>query len=273
MPKIIRWQSQILSVALRLAIRYQTKNARNRRDFLLSLAGDYLSSGEERALIRVMTMRDQLERDHRTLAVHDFGTGGRRGSDEIVHRSVSLIHRTSSIPHWWGILLFRFVRVAKPRTIIELGTNLGVSSAYIQSALDLNDEGSLFTIEGDPTLAAIAREALAKTCNGTPHIMIGTFADILPNVLSSLKDVDLAFIDGHHEFGPTLHYFNMLEAFLSPGAAVIFDDVYLWTRPVRNAWNEIVRRSDGCFALDLAKLGILFPPEKGASPRRAVGFH
>lgn len=273
MRDVVQWQSQILSVALRWAIRSQTKNAQNRRAFFMSLAGNHLSDEEERALRRVMIMREKLESDHRKIAVHDYGTGGRHGGDEIAHRSVSSIYRASAIPHWWGILLFRFVRMAKPRTIVELGTNLGVSSAYIQSALDLNKGGHLSTVEGDPAIAAIAGEALAEACSGAPEITLGTFAGVLSKVLSSPKDVDLAFIDGHHEFEPTVRYFDMLEPYLSPGAAVIFDDIYLWSRPVRKAWNEIVRRSDGGFALDLAKLGIFFPSEKDASARRAVGFH
>ena len=210
-----------------------------------------------------MEVRHELARTDRLINVLDYGSGNQGPSK----RSVSSIYRSSSIPHSWGLVLFRCVRLLRPRKILELGASLGVSGAYLQSALDLNDDGGRLTsIEGDPTLAALAASTLVAVAGNGGEVVTGRFDDVLLPTLERMKSVDFAFIDGHHEHDPLLKYFGSINGFLARRGAVVLDDVYLWARGVRTAWNEMVRRCQEGIAFDFGRLGILFPHilEKGA---------
>lgn len=46
-----------------------------------------------------------------------------------------------------GKLLYWFVRVTKPKTILEIGTSVGYSALWMASALEDNGEGKLYTVE------------------------------------------------------------------------------------------------------------------------------
>jgi len=90
------------------------------------------------------------------------------------------------------------------------------------------------------------------------EVVRGHFQDVLPAVLQRSGELDLAFIDGHHEYQPTLDYFHQIQPFLSERGVMVFDDVYPWSRPVRRAWNRINKTAPQGKAIDLAKFGILF---------------
>ena len=212
-------------------------------------------SKEVEALEKIIAVRRRLQGSRQEVTLRDFGAG----SGKSPQRTVGLIHRTSAVPHWWGVFLFRLVRELKPGNVLELGANLGVSGAYIRSALDLNGGWNRFTtIEGDPVLASIARETIGSVSIGRSEVVNGRFQDVLQQVLKQNEGIDLVFIDGHHEYEPTLDYFAQIEPYLSAKALVVFDDVYLWSRAVRKAWKEIVRTHPAAVSIDLAKFGILF---------------
>lgn len=69
--------------------------------------------------------------------------------------------------------LYALVRALKPRSVLELGTGLGLSGRFIAEALVANgDEGHLLTIEPDDELAEQAISLLA----GLPVIVSKPFS-------------------------------------------------------------------------------------------------
>lgn len=219
-----------------------------------------LSVQECDVLEAILRIREEFSRSVESIEVQDYGVGvgsflGRKPQNR---RSISSIHKSSSIPHHWGVFLFRIVRMLNPMSVLELGSNLGISGAYLRTALDLNGGNNLLvTIEGDPTLSAKARTTLNAVSEGAAVVLTGRFQDQLRPALEKCGRVDLAFLDGHHDYDATIRYFDTIRPFLAPNACVIFDDVYLWSRPVRNAWKEIAARNPSAIAVDFAKLGIL----------------
>jgi predicted O-methyltransferase YrrM len=57
----------------------------------------------------------------------------------------------------YGQLLFRMVKEYKPKTVLELGTSLGITTSYLAIA---NPDANVTTIEGSKEVAAIAEEKL-----------------------------------------------------------------------------------------------------------------
>lgn len=223
-----------------------------------------LTVTEKNAIEKVLAMRRSLSQRHDKIEVRDYGAGPgghvlpKKGGNSPA-RIVSEIHATSAIPRHWGKFLFRLIRATNPKTVLELGTNLGVSACYIQAALDLNGRGCTFvTIEGDPTLASIAEGSVARVSSNLPKIVVGRFQDRLPQVLQDLDSVDVVFIDGHHEHDAMIRYYETVKSHFSSDSCVVFDDLYLWNRSLRSAWEEILAGCPQPEVYDFAKLGILF---------------
>ena len=87
----------------------------------------------------------------------------------------------------------------RPGSCLEMGTAVGVSTAYQAAALRLNRHGSFVTIEGATSLADIARSNFQQLGLDTVEVVVGRFQDTLTEVLTSRQPVDYVFVDGHHD--------------------------------------------------------------------------
>lgn len=201
--------------------------------------------GDERQRIEaVEELRRNLSGSTETVNVPDYGAGSpfEARSAEQMHKGdvtaevVGEACDQYSKPCIWALLLFHLIRQLKPNACLELGTCLGISTAYQASALELNSYGRLVTLEGSPAFAEIAvRNLEALGLGHRVSIVIGRFQDTLVSVLNDLKSVDYAFVDGHHDENATVAYFENLLPHLSPQALIIFDDIN-WSLGMRRAW-------------------------------------
>ena len=71
------------------------------------------------------------------------------------------------------------------------------------------------------------------------------------------SDLDLIFIDGHHQMQPTLAYFKRLKQCANNNTIFIFDDIH-WSPDMEKAWIEIIADKDVSLSVDLFFLGIVF---------------
>jgi predicted O-methyltransferase YrrM len=155
-------------------------------------------------------------------------------------RRLAEITRVTSKPPAWGRFLYRVVRELRAERCLELGTSVGMSGSYIAAGLVANGHGRLITIEGAEPSAGVAREVFAQAqVASRAEVRTGQFADEIPAALETLSMVDLAFIDGHHQFKPTLRYFGLVSERISPGGLPIFDDVNYDLGDMAAAWRKI----------------------------------
>lgn len=152
--------------------------------------------------------------------------------------------------------------------VLELGTSLGISAAYLRAALDRNaaDDDvepaalSLVSIEGAPALAEQARSGLAGLGLGPVEVVSGPFASRLPDVLPDCGPFDAVFLDGHHEAEAVMGYVYQILPHLNPGGWILFDDLEPWTTTVRRAWRRLrAERSEASF-VDFVKMGLYVHP-------------
>jgi predicted O-methyltransferase YrrM len=171
-------------------------------------------------------------------------------------REVSPFHlaRVASIHRPWGAFLLRLVRELRPRSSLELGTAIGISAAYQGSALELNEEGSLRTIEGTARLAEFARETLDQLQISRVAVIEGRFDEVLEEVLVEAAPIDFAFLDAGKTREQVLPLFERLLPRLAPGAAVVFDDIH-WSREAKRAWDEVRSHPQVDLSVDLRRLG------------------
>jgi len=199
----------------------------------------------------VEALRSRLLKDQRILPVLDLGAGsGQQSSNQ---RKIAGIARHAAKPKKLGQLLYRIVQYYQPKTIIELGTSLGISTAYLAKAAPA---AKLITIEGSPAIAEKAAANFEELDIHHIQQVTGNFDDILPGILQSLSVVDFAFIDGNHREEPTLHYFEELLKKTGNNSILVFDDIH-WSRGMENAWEQIRQHPAVRCSIDLFFIGIV----------------
>jgi predicted O-methyltransferase YrrM len=176
--------------------------------------------------------------------------------DEGVRSTVQVADiATASKPAFWALVLFKIIRKLSPRSCVELGSCVGISAAYQASALRLNGQGTLVTLEGSPEIAAIARETLEGFDLGNASVVTGPFHRTLREVLERAGAVDFFFNDGHHDHDAVMRYFNEAMPHLADGAVMVFDDIS-WSAGMRRAWAEIEDDDRVAASIDLHTVGM-----------------
>jgi predicted O-methyltransferase YrrM len=180
---------------------------------------------------------------------------GLKHSDDRFETTISVKEACkASKPAAWCRALLAIVLKNKPRMIVEMGTNVGMSGLYLGAGLALNGFGRLITMEGAPSKAALASRHFERL-NVPAKCVIGGFEDTLAGVLEEAKPIDLAFIDGFHEHSATVKYHEAFNRAAAPGAVLVYDDIN-WSDGMRAAWRTISNDPEIRFALDYGSIGI-----------------
>ncbi|MEL7006964.1 MAG: class I SAM-dependent methyltransferase, partial [Bacteroidota bacterium] len=160
----------------------------------------------------------------------------------------------SAIEAQAGRWLFRMVDFHQPNTILELGTNLGISALYLQGA---RRSAHLITIEGNPEVAKLARQSFRRLSRRIPDMRTGTFMEEIPKIVKSLDQLDFVWMDGDHQYESTTLYFEQLLPRLHERSVVVIGDIH-WSEEMELAWLEIRRHPRVTMSVDLYHMGVLF---------------
>jgi predicted O-methyltransferase YrrM len=200
----------------------------------------------------VEQLRRQLLKSRERVQVLDLGAGTQSGSG--AERKVSEIARYAAQLPGHAQLLFRLVQFIKPKVMIELGTSLGVSTAYMAAA---NLDGKVYSIEGAPSIAALAQRHLKHLGIQNADIRTGSFETELPALLKELGRADWVYLDGNHRKAPTLQYFEWLLPYMQEQSVLVFDDIH-WSPEMEEAWLEICSHPRVTCTVDLFKFGLVY---------------
>lgn len=199
----------------------------------------------------IEALRMQLLEDPTVIEIEDYGAGSRNGASS--KRSIASIAASAANPAPHAQALFRLVNEVKPKRILELGTNLGISTAYLAKAA----EGArVYSIEGAPNLVKKAQENLDILGVSNVNIVEGTFQTKLPEVLAEMGQVDFAWIDGHHQEKPTIAYFEKILPYCNEDSILVFDDIH-WSAGMERAWQFIQSHNAVTLSLDFFHFGII----------------
>lgn len=144
---------------------------------------------------------------------------------------------------------------------IELGTSLGVSTAYLALAhreRALQSDILLTSVEGNKSVIQKAQSNLVKLeLDGYVNLVEGNFDIVLDEILKYYPQLDLAFIDGNHKKEATVKYFKQMLPLAHNNSVFIFDDIY-WSKGMTEAWNEIKKHPQVTVTVDLFFIGLVF---------------
>lgn len=200
------------------------------------------------------SLRSELLNDRTVLLIDDFGAGSRTNLQK--KRTVAEIAASSLKPKKFSQLLFRLVKYYQSKNIIELGTSLGITTAYLASA---NKSANVITMEGAPAVASVAKNNFSKLGLKNIKLIEGNFDNTLPSIINQQPstNIDFAFIDGNHRKEPTLNYFYQLLNASDENTIMIFDDIH-WSKEMEDAWNEIKQHDSVSLTVDLFFIGLVF---------------
>ena len=195
--------------------------------------------------------RYELLKDATSFERLDLGAGSRKADPQVTVRSMA---QRSLQPAKWAQLLYRIVRFYKPGPVLELGTSFGVTTQYLALA---DPSQRIYTLEGDPFIAARALSGFVKNGLDRVEVVEGEFEQRLGGVLTKMGEVGFALIDGNHRKEPTLAYFDQLLPRVHNDSILIFDDIY-WSRSMQSAWDTILCHPKVRCSIDLFRMGIVF---------------
>jgi len=205
--------------------------------------------------------RKSLLENKNTIEVTDFGASSRVFKSNT--REISKIAQTAGITPKNAELLFRISRYFQPKSVLEIGTSLGLAT----SALSLgNEKGKIITLEGCPNTLATAKNMFQvssfKFPNNTVEF-INTefnlfFENFKPEILNSKPQIfDLVYFDCNHSKKATLAYFEALLPTISNDFVWIFDDIH-WSVDMEEAWKIIKNHPKVSVTIDTFQWGIVF---------------
>lgn len=232
---------------------------------VVSQLSDRDPSSEFDLVARIEDQRRQWLGSEAPLVDGSLGDGREWDREVSVHEACKA--SKDSVP---ASLLFLLVEEFRPRRVLELGTNVGISAGYLAVALDrTEDGGTLYTLEASPYRLRMARALHADLGLGNVKYREGLFEETLERTLHEMESVDMAFVDGHHRLEPTLRYFDLICPHLTPSGIVVFDDIRL-SSEMHQAWRHIQRDRRVAIAVDLYAIGVCLMAGEGRPTRRLV---
>jgi predicted O-methyltransferase YrrM len=221
--------------------------------FLFGLISDVLSdSTPYYSWENIETVRKKMIQSTEIIDVLDLGAGSTKMESKI--RKISDIAKFSAVDKKNGKLLFKLVNYFRPKTIIELGTSLGIGTLYLASP---DSRNRVFTVEGCPETAKKARENFESLKFQNIILKTGSFDEILPLILHEIKKLDFVYFDGNHRKKPTLTYFDDCLSKSHNETVFVFDDIH-WSEEMEEAWETIKNNPKVTLSVDLFQKGLIF---------------
>ncbi|SHI55594.1 Methyltransferase domain-containing protein [Hymenobacter daecheongensis DSM 21074] len=197
--------------------------------------------------------RQALRQNPAIITVRDFGAGSHTGAGR--QRRLRDIARTAAKPRQFGQLLFRLVQHFQPKVVLELGTSLGLTTAYLAAA---NAQAQVVTFEGCPQTAAVARQTFVGLGLTNIELVEGNLDETLAPTLTALPGpLDFAFFDGNHRYEPTVRYFEQCLPYRTDQSVFILDDIH-WSAEMARAWRTIKQHPEVMLTIDLFFIGLVF---------------
>ncbi|GAB3913466.1 O-methyltransferase [Mucilaginibacter boryungensis] len=201
---------------------------------------------------KIENARKRLLNDNHTITVTDLGAGSHLNKNR--EKQVSTIAKNALKSPRLAQLIYRLAADAKPETLIELGTCLGITTLYLNNAAP---QAETFTLEGCPQTAAVAGNVFKQEHATHIEQIVGNFDDTLSPLINNLPQLDFVYVDGNHQKEATLRYFEWCLPKVHEGTLLIFDDIY-WSEGMKEAWAQIKAHPQVTVTVDLFWIGLVY---------------
>ncbi len=209
-------------------------------------------SSTENDFSEIETLRKSLLADEREIEIVDLGAGSKLSRSN--RRKIKDIAKNSQKPAELAQLFNRIIKYYNYQSVLDLGTSLGVTTAYLSKA---NPNGKVYSFEGCPNTVRIAEENFRELGIQNVEILIGDLNNTLQAQLDKTEKIDFAFFDANHQYEPTIDYFEKCLTKVHDDTCFIFDDIY-WSDGMKKAWGFIKSHPQVTVSIDIFWVGIVF---------------
>jgi predicted O-methyltransferase YrrM len=200
----------------------------------------------------IENLRKKLLKNRSNIEITDLGAGSRIYKTN--QREIRQIAKNAEKNPKFGKLLFRLIKYFEPNTIFDLGTSLGITTIYESKAYE---SSKIFTFEGCPATAAIAKQNFKELVCKNIDIIVGNIDETLPRKLAQIEHLPFAFFDANHRFEPTVRYFEQCLEKTTEKSVFVFDDIH-WSGEMHEAWQVIKNHPRVMISIDLYYVGLIF---------------
>jgi len=221
--------------------------------FVYKLADAVIYDFSEKSQYKnIEDQRKKLFSDDSEITVTDLGAGSHLNKNRT--KKISEIAKNALKSPRLAKLIYRLAENTNPKTAIELGTCLGITSSYLAKACP---EAEIITIEGCPRTAEVAKRNFQDLDLNNIELHVGNFDLILPDIIAKQPSLDFVYIDGNHRKDATLNYFKWCLPKVTENSLLIFDDIY-WSQGMKEAWEEIKSHPEVTVTVDLFWIGLVY---------------
>jgi len=195
-------------------------------------------------------LRKVLTHNNQSIEFNDLGAGGDGQPTRQV--LVSDLARKSVKQAKYARFLHRLAVHGQAKTIVELGTSLGLTTAYLSKS-----ESRTVTVEGDPTILQLAQNNWNELGIKSIESHCFDLNNGLVDLYQQLNKIDFLFIDANHRCEAMIRYYLQALPFLHEKSVVVFDDIY-WNEETLEAWKTIKSRKEITLSFDIFQMGVVF---------------
>ena len=200
--------------------------------------------------------REYLKACEDELDVVDFGSAG-SPEGKLIKRRVCDIAKTQLESPKIGQLLFRIINFMtqeqkRPLQILELGTSLGITTAYLAAS---NSRNNITTLEGSGAVLKIAQGVWQTLKLENISWQEGNIDNTL--YIYARENLDLAYVDANHTYEATKRYVDFLLPRMTEKGIIVLDDIH-YSEGMERAWEEIKQNQRVTTSMDLYHVGMLF---------------
>ncbi len=156
-----------------------------------------------------------------------------------------------SLPEKYNQLLFRIVAYFKPQNILEIGSSLGISTAYLAAT---NESIQVDGVETNELVAIISKQNFREL--SLQNISIETSIDtLLIEAKRDKKTYDLIFINNTHE--DLLDFCLRLSPMFNEDTIVVFKDINIDLEK-NKSWTKIKHQATITISIELFGVSFIF---------------
>jgi len=235
--------------------------------FVYKLADEVIYDFNDKSEYKnIEEQRKKLFNDDSVITVTDLGAGSHLNKNRT--KKVSQIAKNALKSPKLAKLIYRLAKNSRAKSAIELGTCLGITTAYLAKT---DAQTQVITIEGCPQTAEVARKNFRDLNLENIELHVGNFDLILPDIIAQQPSLDFVYIDGNHRKDATLNYFKWCLPKVTENSLLIFDDIY-WSEGMKEAWTEIKNHPDVTITIDLFWIGLVYFKKRQAKEHFKLKF-
>ena len=197
----------------------------------------------------IQRLRKKLKKDNSLIDITDLGAGSRKKKSN--QRSLSELVKYSAISSKYGQLIGRMVEFYKMDYCLELGTSMGLGTAYMAA-----NAKEVVTIEGCSNIFAQANKNFDALAQTNIKAINAEFDIGIIEAEQIHSEYDLIYIDGNHQYDATIKYFKHFIEKAKNDTFLIFDDIR-WSEGMEKAWQEIIASDKINVSIELFRMGIV----------------